>query len=149
MNQPGGLMPSVVIVTNDTASYTWELLIVIVINDTASYTWELLADQAVSVLTRGKEGYLCAVVEVSASTLTVMVLQYISLSNQQAVHVNLHNIIYQFILNIKKYIKHIYLHCPWRRKWQPTPIYSCLGNTMDRGVWWATVHGVAKGSDMT
>ena len=22
--------------------------------------------------------------------------------------------------------------------------YSCLGNTMDRGVWLATVHGVAK-----
>ena len=26
--------------------------------------------------------------------------------------------------------------------------YSCLGNPMDRGAWWATVHGVAK-SDMT
>ena len=22
--------------------------------------------------------------------------------------------------------------------------YSCLENTMDRGVWWATVHGVTK-----
>ena len=22
--------------------------------------------------------------------------------------------------------------------------YSCLGNTMDRGAWWATVHGVPK-----
>ena len=22
--------------------------------------------------------------------------------------------------------------------------YSCLGNPRDRGVWWATVHGVAK-----
>ena len=27
--------------------------------------------------------------------------------------------------------------------------YSCLGNPIDRGAWWATVHGVAKGSDMT
>ena len=28
--------------------------------------------------------------------------------------------------------------------------YSCLENPMDRGSWWATVHGVAKGqSDMT
>ena len=26
--------------------------------------------------------------------------------------------------------------------------YSCLENSMDRGVWWATVHGVAE-SDMT
>ena len=22
--------------------------------------------------------------------------------------------------------------------------YSCLGNLMDRGAWWATVHGVTK-----
>ena len=27
--------------------------------------------------------------------------------------------------------------------------YSCLGNPMDRGAWWATVHGVAKKSDRT
>jgi len=32
---------------------------------------------------------------------------------------------------------------PWRRKWQPTPVFL-LGNPMDRGAWWATVHGVAK-----
>ena len=27
--------------------------------------------------------------------------------------------------------------------------YSCLGNPVDRGAWWAIVHGVAKESDMT
>ena len=27
--------------------------------------------------------------------------------------------------------------------------YSRLGNPMDRGAWWATVHGVAKESDTT
>ena len=27
--------------------------------------------------------------------------------------------------------------------------YSCLGNPMKRGDWWAIVHGVAKESDMT
>jgi len=27
--------------------------------------------------------------------------------------------------------------------------YPCLGNPMDRGTWWATVHGVAKESSMT
>ena len=27
--------------------------------------------------------------------------------------------------------------------------YSCLGNCMDRGAWWTTVHGVAKELDTT
>ena len=27
--------------------------------------------------------------------------------------------------------------------------YSCLGSPMDRGIWWATVHGIAKESDTT
>ena len=27
--------------------------------------------------------------------------------------------------------------------------YSCLGNPMDRGGWWATVHWVTKESDTT
>ena len=27
--------------------------------------------------------------------------------------------------------------------------YSCLGNPMGRGAWWAIVHGVSKESDMT
>jgi len=58
---------------------------------------------------------------------------------------------------------------PWRRKWKLAPVfllaspvaqwvnnllamqeteetsqYSCLGNPIDRGVWQATAHGVAK-----
>ena len=32
---------------------------------------------------------------------------------------------------------------PWRRRWQLLQ-YSCLENPMDRGAWWAIVHGVAK-----
>ena len=28
-------------------------------------------------------------------------------------------------------------------------LYSCLENPMDRGAWWATVHGVTKGSNTT
>ena len=27
--------------------------------------------------------------------------------------------------------------------------YSCLGNAMDRGAWWARVHGVTKVLDRT
>ena len=37
---------------------------------------------------------------------------------------------------------------PRRRDGTP-PQYSCLENSMDRGAWWAIVHGVAKGSDTT
>ena len=32
---------------------------------------------------------------------------------------------------------------PWRRVWQPIPVFL-LGEPVDRGVWWAIVHGVAK-----
>ena len=30
---------------------------------------------------------------------------------------------------------------PLKRKWLPTPLFL-PGNPMDRGAWWATVHGV-------
>ena len=33
--------------------------------------------------------------------------------------------------------------CPGEGNGNPLQ-YSCLGNSMDRGVWWATVNGVAK-----
>ena len=32
---------------------------------------------------------------------------------------------------------------PWRRKWQPTPVFLS-GNSMDKGAWWATVHVVPR-----
>ena len=32
---------------------------------------------------------------------------------------------------------------PWRRACNQLQ-YSCLGNPMDRGAWWATVHGAAR-----
>ena len=32
---------------------------------------------------------------------------------------------------------------PWRRKWQPTPAFL-PGESLDRGAWWATAHGVTK-----
>ena len=31
---------------------------------------------------------------------------------------------------------------PWRKEWLLQ--YSCLENSMDRGAWWAIVHGIAK-----
>ena len=32
---------------------------------------------------------------------------------------------------------------PWKMKWQFTPVFF-VGNPMDRGAWWATVHGLQK-----
>ena len=37
---------------------------------------------------------------------------------------------------------------PWRRKWQPTPVFL-PGNPIDRGASWAIVHGITEESDMT
>ena len=37
---------------------------------------------------------------------------------------------------------------PWRRNGNPLQ-YSCLDNTMDRGAWQTTVHGVTKALDVT
>ena len=34
-------------------------------------------------------------------------------------------------------------------KEMPTHSNSCLGNPMDKGAWWTTVHGVTKESDTT
>ena len=34
--------------------------------------------------------------------------------------------------------------CPGRENGNPLQ-YSCLENSMNKGAWWATVHGVAKG----
>ena len=34
---------------------------------------------------------------------------------------------------------------PWRRRILEKPLqYFCLENPMDRGAWWATVHGVVE-----
>ena len=33
---------------------------------------------------------------------------------------------------------------PWRRAWQPTPVFFSWRIPTDRGAWWATVRGVAK-----
>ena len=33
---------------------------------------------------------------------------------------------------------------PWRKAWQPTPVFFAWRIPMDRGIWWATVHGVTN-----
>ena len=38
---------------------------------------------------------------------------------------------------------------PWRRKWQPTPVFWPMGNPVGRGAWQTTVHGVEKEQNMT
>ena len=36
----------------------------------------------------------------------------------------------------------------WRRKWQSTPVFLA-GKFMERGAWWATIHGITKELDRT
>ena len=37
----------------------------------------------------------------------------------------------------------LFTFMPWRRKWQPTPVFF-LENPRDGGAWWAAVYGVAQ-----
>ena len=37
----------------------------------------------------------------------------------------------------------LFTFMPWRRKWQPTPVF-CLENPRDGGAWWAAVCGVTQ-----
>jgi len=49
-------------------------------------------------------------------------------------------------------IQSLHQEDPWRRKWQPTPVFlpgefhaqRSLENSMGREAWGATAHGVAK-----
>ena len=69
--------------------------------------------------------------EMLASTIVVIVLQYISVSNRHNVYLNLTK---DYMLTIPQY-----------GEGNGTPLqYSCLENAMDGGAWWAAVHGVAK-----
>ena len=55
----------------------------------------------------------------------------------------------------KMWVRSLIRKIPWRREQQPTPVRFLLDSylyfpskyLMDRGAWWATVHGVAKRSD--
>ena len=48
-----------------------------------------------------------------------------------------------FCVNIYALYIYIYMLPPGEGNGSPLQ-YPCLGNPMDRGAWWATVHGVAK-----
>ena len=37
----------------------------------------------------------------------------------------------------------LFTFMPWRRKWQPTPVFL-PGESQGRGAWWAAVYGVAE-----
>ena len=37
----------------------------------------------------------------------------------------------------------LFTFMPWRRKWQPTPVFL-PGESQDWGAWWAAVYGVAQ-----
>ena len=47
------------------------------------------------------------------------------------------------IISLTEMFKAVFKVIAWRWAWQPTPVFLS-GESMDRGAWWATVHGVAK-----
>ena len=49
----------------------------------------------------------------------------------------------EFACQYRRHRRHRWARAPGGRKWQPTP-YSCLENSMDRGAWQATAHGVTE-----
>ena len=57
------------------------------------------------------------------------------------------SVIKNFLVNARRHRRYGFdpwvKKIPWRRKWQPTPVFL-LENPMDIGAWWATVHRVAK-----
>ena len=85
---------------------------------------------------------------------------YFPLLLQQCFTYICHAIYFQSILNIwdslvarmvknlpamqETWVQSLGREIPWRREYGYPLQYSCLGNLMDRGAWWATVHGFAK-----
>ena len=47
------------------------------------------------------------------------------------------------ITSLTEMFKAVFKVIAWKRAWQPTPVFL-PGESMDRGVRWATVHAVAK-----
>ena len=53
-------------------------------------------------------------------------------------------IIHQVVLVLKSPLANAAVGMvPWRRKWQPTPVFL-PGESHGQGVWWAANHGVTK-----
>ena len=48
-----------------------------------------------------------------------------------------------FLFSLAKFLFWLSITFQQRRQWNPLQ-YSCLEKPMDRGAWWAAVHGVAK-----
>ena len=59
--------------------------IVIIVNNIVLYTWKLLR-RTFSVLTIKKKWYLFDVMKVLTNAMVIIILQYISMSNQYIVH---------------------------------------------------------------
>ena len=53
------------------------------------------------------------------------------------------SLVAQFVKNLPPAFDPWVGKIPWRRKWQPTPVFLA-GESMNRVAWRATVHGVAR-----
>ena len=69
----------------------WDLMytMVTIVNNTVLYTWKLLKELIVNVLITRTKRQLCDMMEVLSNTVLVIILQYISGSNQHIAHLKL------------------------------------------------------------
>ena len=96
--------------------------------------------QSTNISTNNKTNSTLCSLKLTISSLTVIIIELFILlglpwwfSGKESAHLPMQ------VIQVHSLVGKIL----WRRKWYPTQ-YSCLGNLVDRGAWWATVHGVAK-----
>ena len=96
--------------------------------------------QSTNISTNNKTNSTLCSLKLTISSLTVIIIKLFILlglpwwfSGKESAHLPMQ------VIQVQSLVGKIL----WRRKWYPTQ-YSCLGNRMDRGAWWATVQGVAK-----
>ena len=74
-----------------------------------------------------------------------------TIKKKKSTHKMLQNTVFLKHFNVFSYILfNLLFVAMWYWEGNGNPLqYSCLWNPMDRGAWWAIVHGVIKESDMT
>ena len=87
---------------------------------------------------------LCAYYDKTCDSRELFERYNISKEDSYSEHMNQHDVVYWDMTGIKPYTDNYRTLVPFLIR-----SLTCMENAMDRGAWWATVHGVAKELDMT